>query len=216
MMALASTTILFLKDILVHVYLISMVADVKMIINLAKEILAGIMVQTVIFLEDDHHLLLISLGTCHIDKFNITFVCQCQEGWAGRRCESMINYCENITCENNGVCRPLLMNYTCECLGDSYSGRHCENIATKIVILQAVSKTFAYVAIIAMICVVLFIVIMDILKYGFGIDPVREERERLQREREARRRKPVIQRFVYVNKPTVAESSEETNTEATV
>ena len=160
--------------------------------------------------------LLISLGTCHPDELNVNFICQCQEGWTGRRCESMINYCENITCENNGVCRSLFMNYTCECLGDSYSGRHCENTATQVVILQTVSKTFAYVGIIAMICVAAFIVIMDILKYCFGIDPVREERERMQREREARRRKRVIQRFVYVNKPTSVESSEETNTEATV
>jgi hypothetical protein len=93
------------------------------------------------------------------------------------------------------------MNYKCECLGESYSGRHCEITATKIKIYKIVSKSFAYVAIIAMISVAMFIVIMDILKYCFGIDPVYEERERIRRSKKAKKRKPVIQRFVYVNAP---------------
>jgi hypothetical protein len=113
----------------------------------------------------------------------------------------MDNYCETIKCQNNGVCRPLFLNYTCECLGESFSGRHCEKTAVKIRIYQMVSKSFAYVAIIALICVAMFIVIMDILKYCFGIDPVRKERERIRRKRQAKKRKPVIQRFVYVNSP---------------
>jgi hypothetical protein len=71
----------------------------------------------------------------------------------------------------------------------------------KIQIYQIASKSFAYVAIIAMISVAMFIVIMDILKYCFGIDPVHEERERLRRTKQAKKRKPVIQRFVYVNAP---------------
>jgi hypothetical protein len=93
------------------------------------------------------------------------------------------------------------MNYTCECLGDSYSGRHCEITATKIKIYKIVSKSFAYVAIIALIIFAMFIIIMDILKYCFGIDPVHEERQRIRRQKQARKRKPVIQRYVYVNAP---------------
>jgi hypothetical protein len=80
------------------------------------------------------------------------------------------------------------------------SGRHCEFTATKIVIYKIVSKSFAYVAIIAMIRVVMFIV-MDILKYCFGIDPVHEERQRIRQKKQVNKRKPVIQRFVYVNAP---------------
>ena len=72
--------------------------------------------------------------------------------------------------------------------------------------MKFVSKSFAYIAIIAMTSVAMFIVIMDILKYCFGIDPVENERERMRREKDARRRKrPVIERFTYVN-----ESSSET------
>ena len=57
-----------------------------------------------------------------------------------------------------------------------------------------------------MVSVALFIVTMDILKYCFGIDPVHEERERLRREKRVKKRKPVIQRFVYVNAPEPSSS----------
>jgi hypothetical protein len=46
---------------------------------------------------------------------------------------------------------------------------------------------------------------MDILKYCFGIDPVSEERERIRREKRAKKRKPIIQRFIYVNAPPPSE-----------
>jgi len=114
----------------------------------------------------------------------------------------MSNYCENITCDNNGVCRTLFLNYTCECLGNSYSGRHCEIISTKIKIYRIVSKSFAYVAILVMISFAMFIIIMDILKYCFGIDLTREEVERIRREKQAKKRKfYVIKQFVYVDPP---------------
>jgi len=45
------------------------------------------------------------------------------------------------------------------------------------------SKSFSYIAILAVTLVALCIIIMDILKYGFGIDPVEEERERMRREK---------------------------------
>jgi hypothetical protein len=113
----------------------------------------------------------------------------------------MDNYCEDDKCENNGVCRPLFRDYRCECLGDSFSGERCEIVAIKIKIYRIVSKSFAYVAIIALIIVAMFIVIMDILKYCFGIDPVEIERERMRRQKQAKKRKPFIQRFIYVNAP---------------
>ncbi|CAF0824469.1 unnamed protein product [Adineta ricciae] len=137
-------------------------------------------------------------GTCTTIQ-NKTFQCVCLDGWQGAHCERKTNYCENVTCSNNGVCRTLLLNYTCECVSESYSGRHCEIISTKIVIIKVVSKSFAYVAILAMIVVAVFIVVMDILKYGFGIDPVAEERRKLRREKQLKKRKPVVQQFVYVN-----------------
>jgi hypothetical protein len=109
------------------------------------------------------------------------------------------------------------MNYTCECLGDSYYGRHCENIITKIKVYQTVSKSFAYIAITTLTITVMFIVIMDILKYCFGIDPVHEERKRIRRLKHLKKRKRVIQRSGYVNPPISSTSGQPTlNTRDTV
>ncbi len=44
----------------------------------------------------------------------------------------------------------------------------------------------------------MFIVIIDILKYYFGIDAIRKEQERIRRKRQAKKSKPVIQRFVDI------------------
>ncbi len=113
---------------------------------------------------------------------------------------------------NQGVCQPLLLNYTCLCLGNSYSGRYCENTANKILILQRLSKSFAFIAIIAMISVGIFVVTMDVLKYFFGIDPVGRTRKQLQsvkRQKPKRKKKPVrIARFIYVHAPPKKSSEE--------
>jgi hypothetical protein len=69
-------------------------------------------------------------------------------------------------------------------------------------LLKIAAKSISSIAIIVMISAAMFIIIMDILKYCFGIDPTREERERIRRKKKAKKRKPVIQRFVYVNPPT--------------
>ena len=53
-----------------------------------------------------------------------------------------------------------------------------------------------------MTSVAMFIVIMDILKYCFGIDPTREDLEMIRREKRAKNRKPhAMQRLIYVNAP---------------
>ena len=112
----------------------------------------------------------------------------------------MIHQCRDNICLNQGVCYPSLLNFTCECVSEYYSGRYCEIIDKRLMIHKFVSKSCAYIAIIAIASVAMFVVIMDILKYCFGIDPVEEERERMRREKQARKRKPlVIQRFTYVN-----------------
>ncbi len=141
-------------------------------------------------------------GTCN-ETSNTTFNCSCQNGWSGAHCEAMVNYCENVICLNKGVCRPLFLNFTCECLGTSYSGRYCETVATATVVRQAVSKSFGYIAILGLISVISFFVIMDMLKYCFGIDPLKEELEKIRKAKVAKKanRPPVIQRFVYVNAP---------------
>lgn len=144
-----------------------------------------------------------------IQSINGIPICQCgnTSGWTGSCCETKINMCKHDKCKNNGVCRPLLLNYTCECLGDSFSGRHCEKVSTKIKILRTVSTSFSYIAIAAMASTVMLIIIMDILKYCFGIDPVHNERERLRRMRRMKKCKPIVQRFTYIDAPTKQETS---------
>ncbi|CAF0835220.1 unnamed protein product [Adineta ricciae] len=137
-------------------------------------------------------------GNCSITS-DLNYNCTCTFGYEGMRCESRTNFCSNITCYNKGVCRSLSDGgYLCQCLSGTF-GKHCENIETRIQVYQAVSRSIGYIGILALICVALFVIIMDILKYCFGINPTRREQERLRRERRNRRRKPVIQRFVYVN-----------------
>ncbi|CAF1466549.1 unnamed protein product [Adineta steineri] len=126
-------------------------------------------------------------GTCN-ETSNTTFHCVCENGWEGIHCESVVNYCEGVECMNNGVCLPLLLGYKCECLGTSYYGSHCEFTARKIVISKIISKSFSYIAIIALSIVVMFVVIMDILTYCFGIDMTREELERYRREKRDKKR----------------------------
>ena len=138
-------------------------------------------------------------------------MCQCTSGWQDSRCQTTINYCENARCLNKGVCQPLLLNYTCLCLGDSYSGRHCEITKNQILVLQRVSKSFAYIAIIAIIGVGIFVVTMDVLQYGFGVDPVGPLRKKPQPKKPKKRNKPVtIIRYIYVHGP-IEQSSQTIN-----
>ena len=139
------------------------------------------------------------LGNC-TETSNTSFSCRCEPGWIGVQCETMINYCENSQCLNKATCRPMLLNYTCDCLGTSFSGRYCETVSQTTILLQTVSKSFAYVAILFLVIFILFVVIMDVLKYFFNVDPIKHEMEQLKQKRQAKRRKRqlVIQRFIYV------------------
>jgi hypothetical protein len=49
----------------------------------------------------------------------------------------------------------------------------------------------------------MFVFIMDVLKYCFGIDPIKDELEKKRRKKQVKKvkRRPLIQRFVYVHAP---------------
>ena len=70
-----------------------------------------------------------------------------------------------------------------------------------MVLRQIVSKSLGYVSIIAMSVVAMFVIIMDILKYCVGIDPVAEEQERTRKKKRKAWCKPVTKRFTYVPAP---------------
>lgn len=123
----------------------------------------------------------LSLSGICIPLNSTHYHCNCTEDRTGSQCADLIDYCHNVTCLNKGRCVSVHPTYKCQCISPSYSGHHCEQVASSVVVRQYVSKSFAFIAIIAISLVAGFILIMDILKYGFGIDPVREEREFLQR-----------------------------------
>ena len=125
------------------------------------------------------------------------------------RCEASINYCQNVTCENKGVCRSLFLNYTCECLTSGFSGRHCEIIGHQTRVYQILSKSFASVAIAAIVTLVVFVLVMDVLKYVFGIDVTAAESREIRRQMLLRKKKlkmkpPLIVRFIYIHTPEVS------------
>jgi hypothetical protein len=116
-----------------------------------------------------------------------------------------------VTCLNNGVCKPLLLDYQCECLEGSYSGQYCEITSSRITTLQAVSKSFAFIAIIAITSVAVFIVVMDILTYCFGIDLARSERLLMRQKNYLKRKKPpVSSRYDSVHVSTIQLSQRST------
>lgn len=147
--------------------------------------------------------MIFSIGTC----LNISlteFVCICGPGWLGENCATKINYCQNITCQNKGVCRSLFQDYQCECSSVDYSGRHCEITSEALVTRKIVSKSFSYVAILAISLVIGIIILLDVLKYIFHIDPAGTYYPRGKRQRHLSikpQRPSIAIRFVYVDNP---------------
>jgi len=127
------------------------------------------------------------IGTCNVIS-NTTFECLCQLGWTGEQCELITNYCKDISCQNYGVCQSLFLNYTCECLSDSFTGEYCENDNTNRITYQIISKSFAYICILFLVATAVYIVIMDVLKYVFHIDLTKKKSKY----------RPVIQKFIYI------------------
>ena len=181
--------------ILVNVCLVLVALIVNSIVDLANYYTTvPIMVKTINLFRNTYSFI---IGICNIISEK-AFNCICDLGWEGIYCESMVNFCNNNTCQNRGICRPLFRNFACQCLGNHYFGRYCEHTSRKIFILQIVSKSFAYISILAISSVALFVIIMDVLKYGFGIDPVETERKKIQRKKRAKKHRPIIQRFTYI------------------
>ena len=143
------------------------------------------------------------------DSNGLNFQCLCTDGYNGVYCELKINLCDAVTCDNRGFCQMVDMEWKCLCLDDSlYYGDHCEHKTSRLKLREILSKSFASVAIGAIVTTCSFVIIMDVLKYAFHIDPVEIERDtyRRRRERHRRARRPlkdmgpkIALRFQYVN-----------------
>lgn len=57
---------------------------------------------------------------------NTTPICDCKEGYSGRYCETNINECESVPCQNNGSCTDLIADFECDCIGTGFIGKLCE------------------------------------------------------------------------------------------
>ena len=132
-----------------------------------------------------------------------TFRCDCEPGYEGVHCESLINYCLDVTCQNNGQCRSILLNFTCECTTNDFTGRYCEIKSSSLASKQTINRGLGYIAILALAFVAITIVLMDVMKYVFNIDPAQKERkqiaDRRRQQRSAKSKPRLVQRFVYVN-----------------
>ena len=156
-----------------------------------------------------HLLFSLALGLCH-QTSNTSFTCVCPEGRTGVHCETLINYCPNVTCQNQGVCRSLFLNYTCACLTSSFSGRHCEIIADQTRTYDILAKSFVSAAIAAIAIVVTFVLVMDVMKYVFGIDVTAVESQEVQSKRKPKTKKiksHLILRYIYVPGPQSSSTS---------
>ncbi|CAF1414561.1 unnamed protein product [Didymodactylos carnosus] len=131
------------------------------------------------------------------------FHCECVEGYDGVHCELEVDDCSNVTCQNHGFCVSTLNSWHCICLDTNYyNGVYCQYKSQSLIIKEWVAKSFAIVAIGSIIAVCLFVIIMDVMKYVFKIDPVYEnEKLRKARYRRDHPRKP---KPVQVDNKTLA------------
>ncbi|CAF4794037.1 unnamed protein product [Rotaria sp. Silwood1] len=135
------------------------------------------------------------------------FLCECKKGYLGIHCELKVDFCDNITCQNNGICRTIDMIPKCICLDLTlFYGKYCEFQTTSLKTRKIVNKSFASVAITAIIVTCSFVILMDVLKYIFHIDPVKSERKKYVKSKQKNRRKQILKsnvtkpaiRFLYV------------------
>ncbi len=133
-----------------------------------------------------------------------SFRCECEESHTGLHCELKIDLCGNITCANKGMCQTINIAWKCTCLDSTlFYGNYCQFQTNSLQIKKAISRSFASVAITAIVSTCSFVIFMDILKYVFHLDPVKTERQKLQKKEEEKRAvKPNVPkiaiRFQYV------------------
>ena len=139
------------------------------------------------------------LGTCQTLP-NGTALCRCALGREGSRCERRTDFCGDVKCENDGVCQSRSTAYQCLCVSDSYSGVYCEIESGKIRMYRISALTIACVSIAMIVACATFVVVMDILKYVFGIDaPKVEEPKKKQKRRRKQRKYAVAIHYRYIS-----------------
>ncbi|XP_076145380.1 sushi, von Willebrand factor type A, EGF and pentraxin domain-containing protein 1 isoform X2 [Alosa pseudoharengus] len=62
-------------------------------------------------------------GIC--EEVGVGYVCTCQPGFTGAKCESDIDECESEPCQNGGLCRDGMGDFHCQCQ-PGFVGSQCE------------------------------------------------------------------------------------------
>ena len=57
-------------------------------------------------------------GTCTESLTPGQYMCSCVDGWTGQNCESLPQFCNDSTCENDGQCFSLQDNFFCKSVTD--------------------------------------------------------------------------------------------------
>lgn len=75
-------------------------------------------------------------------------------------------------------------------------------ISTGFYIQKIITKSIGYIALISVLLVMSFVIVLDVLKYFFHIDPVGQD-SRLNREamrqKQKKRSPPTVVRYIYVH-----------------
>ena len=59
------------------------------------------------------------------------FKCKCQAGFTGTKCETDINECTGVVCQNGGTCKDKINAFECVCK-PGFSGVFCQTCELKI------------------------------------------------------------------------------------
>ncbi|EDV19361.1 uncharacterized protein TRIADDRAFT_62176 [Trichoplax adhaerens] len=77
-------------------------------------------------------------ASCHDiqgDFNSYDYNCSCQEGYTGKNCSDIIDYCQSNPCQNNNPCEPAFNGYSCRC-SIAYYGTYCELYQDLCVVLN--------------------------------------------------------------------------------
>jgi hypothetical protein len=98
------------------------------------------------------------------------------------------------------------MAWKCICLDPTYYyGNYCQFETNTLQVRKVLSRSFASIAITVLVFTCSFILLMDILKYVFHVDPVKTESEKSQKQKEEGKRAvksnvpKVAIRFQYIS-----------------
>lgn len=134
-------------------------------------------------------------------------VCVCPTGKSGVYCQYQVDTCGNIKCENDGKCISSYGNWSCRCTNnDLYSGTYCEIKSSSLRTKEIITRSLTAVVIGCIATVMGFVILMDVLKYVFKIDPVHRKADQFKnktsekKKKTTKRKQPITAiRFRYIH-----------------